>query len=240
MVLLIGQPLPSDLPAGLTLNAQNLLSDIPAGLPSDLIARRPDIAAAEQALLAANANIGAARAAFFPSISLTGSFGTLSPTLGGLFKSGSSAWSFAPQITLPIFNGGANTANLDLAKVQKRIEIANYEKAIQTAFREVADGLAARGTFDKQIKLLGQNEASQSRRLELSNMRYLNGVDDYLTVLSAQTDLYTAQQSLVSARLQRAINLVNLYQSLGGGWIEHSGDQPAAPDVVTGSDLGDK
>jgi multidrug efflux system outer membrane protein len=237
LVLLVGEPLPTDLPPGQPLDSQNLLSDIPAGLPSDLLTRRPDIAAAEQSLLAANANIGAARAAFFPKISLTGSFGTLSPTLGGLFKPGSAAWSFAPQISLPIFEGGTNIANLDLAQVQKRIEIANYEKAIQTAFREVADGLAARGTFDDQIKSLERFVQSQSRRLELSEMRYRNGVDPYLVVLTAQNDLYAAQQLLITARLQRATNLVNLYQFLGGGWIEHAGDQPRPPDATTDYDL---
>jgi multidrug efflux system outer membrane protein len=235
LVVLIGQSLPAELPPGLPLDNQNLLSDIPQDLPSDLIARRPDIAAAEQALLAANANIGAARAAFFPRISLTSSFGTLSPSLGGLFKGGSGAWSFAPQISLPIFDGGANAANLDLAQVQKRIEIANYEKAIQTAFREVADGLAARGTFDQQIGSLERNKNAQSQRLDLSQLRYRNGVDDYLTLLSAQTDLYTAQQSLVSVRLQRATNLVNLYKALGGGWIERAGDPPRPADVAAAS-----
>ncbi|KVN89032.1 multidrug transporter, partial [Burkholderia ubonensis] len=169
LVLLIGQPLPDDLPPGLPLDAQNFLTDIPAGLPSDLLTRRPDIMEAEQSLLAANANIGAARAAFFPRISLTGAFGTASPTLGGLFKAGTAAWSFAPQITMPIFEGGANLANLDLANVQKRIEIANYEKAIQSAFREVADGLAARGTYDQQIAALQRNEHAQQRRYDLSN-----------------------------------------------------------------------
>ncbi|WP_285646149.1 TolC family protein, partial [Burkholderia plantarii] len=117
----------------------------------------------EQTLRAANANIGAARAAFFPRISLTGAFGTASPTLGGLFKAGTAAWSFAPDITLPIFEGGSNLANLDLAHVQKRIEVANYEKAIQTAFQEVSDGLAARGTFDQQIAALQRNEQAQQR-----------------------------------------------------------------------------
>ncbi|KVL32647.1 multidrug transporter, partial [Burkholderia territorii] len=151
LVLLIGEPLPDDLPPGMPLDAQNLLTDVPAGLPSDLLTRRPDVMQAEQTLLAANANIGAARAAFFPRISLTGAFGTGSPTLGGLFKAGTAAWSFAPQITMPIFEGGQNIANLNLANVQKRIEIANYEKAIQSAFREVSDGLAARGTYDQQI-----------------------------------------------------------------------------------------
>ncbi|SAL16931.1 RND efflux system outer membrane lipoprotein [Caballeronia terrestris] len=231
LVLLVGEPLPDDLPQGVPLDSQNLLSDIPAGLPSDLLTRRPDIAAAEQSLLAANANIGAARAAFFPRVSLTGSFGTLSPTLGGLFKPGSAAWSFAPQISIPIFEGGANVANLDLAQVQKRIEIANYEKAIQNAFREVADGLAARGTFDDQIVALQRFVESQSRRLELSDLRYRNGVDSYLAVLTAQTDLYSAQQLLINARLQRLNNLVDLYQFLGGGWIERAGDQPRPADA---------
>ncbi|KWN05407.1 efflux transporter outer membrane subunit, partial [Burkholderia ubonensis] len=197
LVLLIGQPLPDDLPPGLPLDAQNFLTDIPAGLPSDLLTRRPDIMEAEQNLLAANANIGAARAAFFPRISLTGAFGTASPTLGGLFKAGTAAWSFAPQITMPIFEGGANLANLDLANVQKRIEIANYEKAIQSAFREVADGLAARGTYDQQIAALQRNEHAQQRRYDLSDLRYRNGVDSYLSVLTAQTDLYAAQQTLI-------------------------------------------
>ncbi|KVW30975.1 multidrug transporter, partial [Burkholderia ubonensis] len=219
LVLLIGQPLPDDLPPGLPLDAQNFLTDIPAGLPSDLLTRRPDIMEAEQNLLAANANIGAARAAFFPRISLTGAFGTASPTLGGLFKAGTAAWSFAPQITMPIFEGGANLANLDLANVQKRIEIANYEKAIQSAFREVSDGLAARGTYDQQIAALQRNEHAQQRRYDLSDLRYKNGVDSYLSVLTAQTDLYAAQQTLINARLARWTNLVDLYRSLGGGWI---------------------
>ena len=235
LVLLVGQPLPDDLPAGLPLASQNLLTDIPAGLPSDLLTRRPDIAAAEQTLLAANANIGAARAAFFPRVTLTGSFGTESPGFGGLFTGASRAWSFAPQVSLPIFNGGSNIANLDLANVEKRIEIANYEKAIQTGFREVADGLAARGTFDLQIQSLGRYVDSQNRRLDLSNLRYKNGIDSYLTVLTAQTDLYNAQLTLITARLQRLTNLVDLYRYLGGGWIERTGDQPRAADVTDDS-----
>jgi len=229
--LLVGGALPAALPAGRTLAEQGLLTDIPAGLPSELLQRRPDIAAAEQSLLAANANIGAARAAFFPKISLTGELGTASPTVSGLFGSGQSAWSFVPQVSLPIFSGGANVANLDLAWIQKRIEIATYEKAIQTAFREVADGLAARGTYDRQIQALQRNEASQARRLQLSALRQKNGIDNYLSVLEAQTDLYTAQQSLVAARLARASNLVTLYKALGGGWIAHAGDAPRAADA---------
>jgi outer membrane protein, multidrug efflux system len=201
LALLVGEPLPDDLPLGMTMNDQNFLTDIPAGLPSDLLTRRPDIIEAEENLLSANANIGAARAAFFPKVSLTGSFGTLSPSLGGLFKPGSAAWSFAPTITLPIFEGGQNKANLDLANVQKNIQIAQYEKSIQTAFREVADGLAARGTYDQQIQALERNTFAERRRLDLSNLRYTNGADSYLSVLTAQTDLYTSQQLLITARM---------------------------------------
>ncbi|MEX3814054.1 efflux transporter outer membrane subunit [Paraburkholderia sp. BR13439] len=231
LVLLIGEPLPADLPDGLPLNDQSLLTDIPAGLPSDLLTRRPDIMEAEENLLAANANIGAARAAFFPRVTLTGSAGTLSPTLGGLFKPGSAAWSFAPSITLPIFEGGQNIANLDLANIEKNVQIATYEKAIQTAFREVADGLAARGTYDEQIAALERDVAAEQRRLDLSTLRYTNGVDSYLAVLTAQTSLYVAQQALVTARMGRLQNLVTLYQALGGGWIEHNGDQPRPADA---------
>ncbi|MGF6481466.1 efflux transporter outer membrane subunit [Paraburkholderia sp. JPY419] len=231
LVLLIGEPLPTDLSPGLPLSDQNLLTDIPAGLPSDLLTRRPDIMEAEENLLAANANIGAARAAFFPRVTLTGSAGTLSPTLGGLFKPGSAAWSFAPSITLPIFEGGQNMANLDLANIEKNVQIATYEKAIQTAFREVADGLAARGTYDEQIAALERDVAAEQRRLDLSTLRYKNGVDSYLSVLTAQTALYVAQQQLVTARMERLQNLVTLYQALGGGWIEHNGDQPRPADA---------
>jgi multidrug efflux system outer membrane protein len=217
LVLLVGEPLPADLPPGLPLNDQNLLTDIPAGLPSDLLQRRPDIIEAEQNLLAANANIGAARAAFFPQISLTGNFGTLSPTLGGLFKAGSAAWAFAPQITLPIFEGGANKANLDLANVQKNIQIAQYEKAIQTAFREVADALAVRGQIGEQIAAQQALVDSNAVSLRLSDARYQRGADTYLNVLIAQRALYAAQQGLASAELAGSINLVNLYKALGGG-----------------------
>ncbi len=231
LVLLVGQPLPDDLPAGQSLDDQRLLTDIPAGLPSELLTRRPDIMEAEATLRAANANIGAARAAFFPKISLTAALGTASPTLGGLFKAGSAAWSFAPQVTLPIFEGGQNLANLDLANVQKRIEIANYEKAIQSAFREVADDLAARSTYDAQIQALERTTFAQTRTLDLSQLRYKNGVDSYLQVLTAQTNLYTVQQSLVNARVARLDNLVGLYVALGGGWIANTGDMPRPADA---------
>jgi len=221
LVLLIGQPLPADLPPALPMGEEKILADIPAGLPSDLLARRPDILQAEALLRSENANIGAARAAFFPRVSLTGSVGTASATLGGLFGAGSQAWSFLPSITVPIFSGGALQASLDVAKIQKDIGIAQYEKAIQTAFREVADGLAARGTYDEQLSSLERYTAAQRRRLELADFRYRNGADTYLNVLTAQTDFYNAQLALVSTRLQRLTSLVDLYRSLGGGWARN-------------------
>ena len=233
LALLIGQSLPDDLPPGRSLGDQALLSDIPAGLPSDLLTRRPDIMEAEASLRAANANIGAARAAFFPKISLTGSAGTESLTLGGLFKPGSAAWSFTPQISLPIFEGGRNIANLDLANIQKRIEIAKYEKAIQSAFRDVADGLAARSTYDAQIGALERNTNAEQRALDLSQLRYRNGVDSYLQVLTAQTNLYSAQQSLINARVARLTSLVDLYVALGGGWVQQTGETPRPADAGT-------
>ncbi len=232
LVLLLGEPLPADLPPPVLLNAQLIVADIPAGLPSDLLTRRPDIMQSEATLRGANANIGAARAAFFPTISLTGDLGTSSSALAGLFKAGSLAWSFLPSLTLPIFEAGQLQANLDVATIQKDINVAQYEKTIQTAFREVADGLAARGTYDDQVASLERYARAQQRRLELSDTRFRMGVDPYLTVLTAQTDLYNAQQALVQARLARLTNLVDLYQYLGGGWIEHTGDAPSAPEDV--------
>jgi outer membrane protein, multidrug efflux system len=232
LVLLLGQPLPADLPAPTPLNAQTILADIPADLPSDLLTRRPDIMQAEATLRGANANIGAARAAFFPTISLTGNLGTASSALSGLFKAGSLAWSFLPSITLPIFEAGQLQASLDVATVQKDINVAQYEKTIQTAFREVADGLAARGTYDDEVSSLQRYTEAEQRSLDLSEMRFRNGVDNYLTVLTAQTGLYSAQLTLVSARLARLTNLVDLYLYLGGGWIGNTGDAPRPPEDV--------
>jgi multidrug efflux system outer membrane protein len=223
LVLLLGQAPAADLPPPVPMSEQRILADIPAGLPSDLLTRRPDILQAEALLRAENASIGAARAAFFPRISLTGSLGSASATLGGLLGGGSLAWSFLPSITVPIFEGGALQANLDVARIRKDIGIAQYEKAIQAAFREVADGLAARGTYDEQLASLERYTAAQRRRLELAEFRYRNGADTYLNVLTAQTDFYNAQLTLVSTRLQRLTNLVDLYRSLGGGWLERTG-----------------
>lgn len=223
LTLLVGEPLPSNLPAPQSLSAQTLLEDFSAGLPSQLIERRPDILAAEKDLQAENANIGAARAAFFPRISLTGAFGTVSTELSGLFDPGSSSWSFMPQITLPIFDAGRNAANLDVTEVRKNIAVARYEKTIQTAFREVADGLAARATLGEQIKAQEAAVAASRRSFSLSDYRYRKGIDSYLTLLDAQRSLFASEQALVDARLLRLTSLVDLYRALGGGWLEGGG-----------------
>ncbi|HEY0944767.1 MAG TPA: efflux transporter outer membrane subunit [Opitutaceae bacterium] len=222
LVLLIGAPLPANLPVAGSLATQALIADLPAGLPSDLLTRRPDVRAAEHTLKAANANIGVARAAFFPSVKLTAFGGTASSELSGLFEQGSGAWSFAPSITLPIFAAGRNKANLDVAWVEQRIEVANYEKAIQTAFREVADALAVRTTIDTQIGAQEARVAAARRRYELSNQRFEAGTDSFLTVLLAQQELFSAEQSLIDARLARLTNLTALYAALGGGWQDRA------------------
>jgi multidrug efflux system outer membrane protein len=222
LVLLVGEPLPDDLPPPHSLNAQHLLTDLPPGLPSDLLQRRPDILEAEHELKAANANIGAARAAFFPSIKITAEAGTSSAQLAGLFAGGSGMWLFNPQITLPIFEAGQNKANLDVAEISKLIEVANYEKTIQTAFREVADALVAKRFLDEQVADQTALVKAEQRRYDLADVRYRNGVDNYLTVLLAQQDLYSAQQNLIATQFARLSNLINLYQALGGGWQEYS------------------
>ena len=191
------------------------MTDIPAGLPSELLTRRPDIRAAEQRLRAANANIGAARAAFFPRISLTAALGTASPALSGLFDADSHAWSFGPQLLLPIFDAGRNRGNLDLAEVRKNLAVADYEKTIQTAFREVADALVARATFDEQIDAQDKFLRAQAERLKLSELRFQNGVASSLDVLDAQRELFSAQQALVQARLLRLTNAIDLYRCAG-------------------------
>jgi multidrug efflux system outer membrane protein len=232
LVLLLGQSLPADLPAAVPLNLQTIVSDIPEGLPSDLLTRRPDVIQAEAMLQGANANIGAARAAFFPTISLTGNLGSASASLAGLFGGGSLAWSFLPSITLPIFNAGMLQAELDVATLQKDIYVAQYEKAIQTAFSEVANGLAARGTYGEQVAQMERYAAAEQRALDLSMAMFEVGSANYLTVLMAQTMLYDAQVQVVATRLARLTNLVDLYRYLGGGWIERTGDTPRPADVA--------
>lgn len=224
--VLVGGPLGTLAPPAEAFVQRDFLLELPAGLPSEVLTQRPDVLAAEHRLLAANANIGAARAAFFPRITLTGSLGTASNELSGLFEDGARTWSFVPQITLPIFSGGANLANLDRARVQKDIDIAQYEKAIQTAFREVADGLAARGTYEEQVQAQAQLLEATAEAYRLAQLRFENGIESYLAVLDAQRSLYGAQQAYVNVKLQRLQNLVSLYKSLGGGWKEY---RPAPP-----------
>ena len=222
LVLLVGQPLPPDLPAPLPLEAQALVSELPVGVPSEVLQRRPDILAAEHALKSANASIGAARAAFFPSITLTAFGGTSSAELTGLFGGGSAAWSFTPRLNVPLFTGGALRASLDVAEVRKSVQVAQYERAIQQAFREVADALVARAALEEQLGAEQARVDAEQRRYHLSDLRYRKGVDSYLTVLTAQRDLFTAQQQLIQSRVARFANLVELYRALGGGWRERS------------------
>ncbi|TXI89935.1 MULTISPECIES: AdeC/AdeK/OprM family multidrug efflux complex outer membrane factor [unclassified Cupriavidus] len=219
LTLLLGAGVPADLPEALPLD-DRLVAEVPVGLPSDLLQNRPDILAAEHALRAANANIGAARAAFFPSISLTAAAGTASRQLSGLFDAGTGTWLFQPQINLPIFTAGSLRASLDFAKIQKDINVAQYERSIQTAFREVSDGLAARGTFTDQLQAQTRLVAASQDYYKLADSRYRTGVDSYLTVLDAQRQLYTAQQQLITSRLNQLTSEVNLYKALGGGWNE--------------------
>lgn len=219
LTLLVGKSM-TDLPPAQTLAAHNLVTDIPAGLPSDLLIRRPDIRAAEQKLKAANANIGAARAAFFPRISLTAGIGTASTELSDLFKTGSRTWSFVPQLALPIFDAGRNSANLTLAQVRTKQAVADYEKTIQVAFREVADALVARTTLEEQIDAQSAFLDAQADRLRLADLRFKNGVASSIEVLDAQRELFAAEQALVQARLLRLTNAIDLYRALGGGLNE--------------------
>lgn len=238
LTFLIGTPIPDDLPlAKGSLDAVKLIDNLPAGMPSEVLANRPDVLSAEHNLAAANANIGAARAAFFPAISLTGNFGTASNELSGLFKSGSRSWSFLPQISLPLFAGGANVANLELAKTQRDLYVAQYERTVQTAFREVADSLVARGTLDEQLTAQQALQEATADAYNLSQLRFQNGIDDYLNVLDSQRSLYSAQQGLVGIKLSRLQNLVTLYKVLGGGWYEATlpptgNGAPADPDAA--------
>jgi multidrug efflux system outer membrane protein len=221
LVLLFGKPL-GDLPAPQSLSDEQIVTEIPAGLPSDLLNRRPDIREAEQQLRSANANIGAARAAFFPTISLTAGIGNASTSLGSLFSAGSRTWSFVPQLTLPIFEGGRNRANLSLSEIRKNLAIASYEKTIQSAFREVADALVARGTLEEQLAAQDAFLKAQEQRVKLTELRYKNGIASSTDRLNAQRDLFSAQQSLIQTRQLRLNNAIDLYRSLGGGLNENT------------------
>jgi outer membrane protein, multidrug efflux system len=227
--LLLGVPIPENIDFSAGLDRPDVVSAVDEAVPSDVLVGRPDVLAAEHLLKAANADIGAARAAFFPAIELTGSLGSASTELSGLFKHGSLAWTFAPQISVPLFAGGANEANLRVAKVTRDIAVAQYEKAIQTAFREVADALAARGYLDEQLTAQQALVSASQDAHHLAQMRFHGGIDNYLSELDAQRSLYDAEQQLQIVRLQRLENLVTLYKTLGGGL--HENTAPAVPVV---------
>ncbi|HEX2769044.1 MAG TPA: efflux transporter outer membrane subunit, partial [Geobacteraceae bacterium] len=194
-----------------------MVKELAPGLPSDVLLRRPDILQAEHGLKAANANIGAARAAFFPRIALSSSIGTASVKLTDLFQPGSALWNFVPQISVPLFDAGSNRANLNVAKAERDIAVAQYEKAIQTAFREVADTLASYGTLGEQLAAQQSLAEATADSYRLSVARYDKGVDSYLVVLDSQRSTYSAQQDLINVRLALLANQVTLYKVLGGG-----------------------
>lgn len=218
LALLVGAAVPAGLQPPALDDSVAAVPVLPADLSSEVLVRRPDVAQAERALMAANASIGAARAAFFPRITLTASAGTASSTLDGLFDAGSGAWSFVPQIRIPIFEAGRLQASLDVAEIQRDINVAQYEKAIQSAFREVADALAERATLAEQLAARQALVQATQRSFELSEARYKGGVDSYLNLLDAQRSLYGAQLELIGTRLSDAVNRVALYKALGGGW----------------------
>lgn len=227
--LLAGAPVAdADLPGSIE-SVDSLLAEVPAGLDSRILLRRPDVAEAEYRLRAANAQIGAARAAFFPTISLTALAGAASPQLGALFNGRNFNWTVAGAASQTIFAGGANVANLSLAKGQRDLALAQYQKAIQTAFREVSDALARRGTIDSQLSAQASLEAAARDELVLAQARYREGVDPYLNTLEAQRTLYSARRTLASTRLLKADNLVTLYQALGGDQLV---DAMGAPEAV--------
>ncbi len=231
LVLLLGQALPADISAHLaqaTLSTSAPLPVLPVGLPSEVLVRRPDIRQAEQQLIAANANIGAARAAFFPRIALTANAGSASSELSGLFDAGTFAWSLAPQLLLPIFDAGRNRANLDSAQVAREIAVAQYERSIQSAFREVADALAGNATWGRQLLALRAQEEAEAARARLSELTYRNGVASYLSLLDAQRALFGVQQLVLQTQLAQEQNQIALYRSLGGGWHAVAETAPAA------------
>lgn len=205
------------LPAPMPLERQPVRTRLPAGLPSDLLIYRPDIRQAEQTLRAANADIGAARAAFFPRISLTATLGFASPDFEGLFRGANRVWSFAPTVTQPLFDGGRLRAELRLSELRKSVAVAEYERAIQVAFREVADGLAGTATYARQIEAQDKVVSEEQRRADLAGQRYRAGVDGRLEWLDAQRELFAAQMELLSVRRDALANAADLYKALGGG-----------------------
>ena len=228
--LLVGTTVPADrLPTELGAAAPTR-DALPAGLSSAVLLRRPDVLRAEHLLIAEEANIGAARAALFPTISLTATLGTISTALGGLFGGGSFTYTGAPGVALPLFDAGRRRGNLDYARASQQVAVANYEKAVQTAFREVADALAQRGRIGDQLSAQTSRAGAAATAARLSDARFRAGVDSFLTTLDAQRVSYAAQQQLVTARLTRSANLVELYRALGGGL---AGDPAPAPPLPT-------
>lgn len=219
LMLLIGGNLPADLQQTRALD-DVALPPVPVGAPSSLLQQRPDVLAAEHSLKAANANIGAARAAFFPTITLTATAGSASNELSSLFDSGNGTWLFMPKLSLPIFDGGKRTADLDVAEIEAKKAVASYEQSIQSAFREVADGLVAQQSYQQQLAAQQALVEANQRYFDLAEKRYQQGVDSYLTRLDAQRSLFSAQQSLIATRLALLGNEVNLYKAIGGGWQE--------------------
>ncbi len=217
LAVLVGGNVPEGLRDGLTLAAQGSKQRLAAGLPSDLLLVRPDIIAAEEQLRAARANIGAARAAFFPTISLTGNAGFSSNSLDGLFSSDGLGWSFGPSISLPIFDWGGREADLDLAQALEVEQVANYDKTVQTAFREVSDALAGRRYLADQVQTLERAVESQERIAYIARLRYREGVADYLEVLDAERNLFNAQQQLLATERAWLQNRATLFVALGGG-----------------------
>jgi multidrug efflux system outer membrane protein len=224
LTLLVGTQ-PARLSERSNLNDNALLPDLPVGLPSDLLQQRPDIVAAEHRLKSAHANIGAARAAFFPNITLTGFYGSASSELSGLFEGGTTTWVFMPQLVLPIFDGGRRDANLDLAQVRRDAAVADYERTIQGAFREVADALSAQHWLAQQLEIQRRALAAQQLRARLAQMRYDRGTATYLEVLDAERDLLSTEQSVVQLRRALMSSRVSLYAALGGG-SRHYGEAP--------------
>ncbi|WP_256777576.1 MULTISPECIES: efflux transporter outer membrane subunit [unclassified Stenotrophomonas] len=220
LVLLAGGPVDDTLLPTTEVTEVAALRPLPAGVPGEVLLRRPDVMAAEHTLLSANANIGAARAAFFPSISLTGSIGSASSELSSLFDSGTRVWSFMPKLNLPIFQGGKLRANLGVATADRDIALAQYEKAIQSGFREAADALVLNDSLDAQLASQQALVAAAEQAQTLSQARYDAGLDSFLTLLDARRTAYTARKSLVSTQLAQQSNQVALYKVLGGGWHE--------------------
>jgi NodT family efflux transporter outer membrane factor (OMF) lipoprotein len=217
LALLLGQPVPTDLPPAGPWRT-DVIPDVPPGLPADVLLRRPDVRQAEDQLIAANADIGAARAAFLPHITLTGSFGTASTQLSRLFHG--TAWTFAPQLLQPIFDAGRNSANLKASQVARDIAVAQYERSVQSAFRDVADALAGRATLDEQLQATAAEADAEQRRYQLSELRYRQGVASSLELLDAQRSLFAVQQALIQTQLAALQNRIGVYRALGGGWTE--------------------